>query len=150
MQVISKSKNYDGTIMSFMEGGVARNFCIVRLACRLWRTMPGTHDAHSLLKPQQLIYMHRGEKHKNIADGRKGRVGQRLPCTTTTADQENNASGGEAASEDRPRASENQSRGLNLNLGERGDRKLFPLISQMGKCCVLKAMLCLKSEGAML
>ena len=25
--------------------------------------------------------MHRGEKHKNIADGRKGRVGQRLPCT---------------------------------------------------------------------
>ena len=81
MQVISKSKNYDGTIMSFMEGGVARNSCIVRLAYQLWRTMPGTHDAHSLLKPQQPIYMHRGEKHKNIADGRKGRVGQRLPCT---------------------------------------------------------------------
>ena len=25
--------------------------------------------------------MHTGEKHKNIADWRKGRVGQRLPCT---------------------------------------------------------------------
>ena len=51
-----------------------------------------------------------------------------MPCTITTADQENNAGGGEAASEDRPRASENQSRasenqsrGLNLNLGERGN-----------------------------
>ena len=44
--------------------------------------------------------MHRGVKvkHKDIANGRKGRVGQRLPCITSTADPdpENNA-GGEAA-----------------------------------------------------
>ena len=72
MQVISKSKNYDGTIMSFMEGGVARNSCIMRLAYRLWQTMPGTHDAHSLLKPQQLIYMHRGgeeQEHRGWEEG---------------------------------------------------------------------------------
>ena len=80
--------------------------------------------------------MHRGEKNKNIADGRKGRVGQRLPCTTTTAHQENNAGGGEEASEDRPRPSGNQSR---ASQNQRRENAVSP-----------KTMLCLKSEGAML
>ena len=85
--------------------------------------MPGTHYAYFELKPQR-FHIHRGVKHKNIADGRKGRVGQRLPCTTSTADpdRENNA-GAEAASEVRPRPTENQGSSMNLNQAESGKKK---------------------------
>ena len=89
--------------------------------------------------------MHRGVKvkHKDIANGRKGRVGQRLPCITSTADPdpENNAGGeaaaaggeaaavggkaaavgGEAAAVGGEAAAENQHTGLNLNQAKARD-----------------------------
>ena len=66
--------------------------------------------------------MHRGVKHKDIANGRKGRVGQRLPCITSTADPdpENNADG-EAAAVGGEAAAENQHTGLNLNQAKARD-----------------------------
>ena len=111
--------------------------------------MPGTHVAHFQLKPQ-VFHMQRGVKHKDIANGRKGRVGQRLPCTTSTADPdpENNADGeaaavggkaaavggkaadvggkaaavgGEAAAVGGEAAAENQHTGLNLNQAKARD-----------------------------
>ena len=87
--------------------------------------------------------MHRGVKHKDIANGRKGRVGQRLPCITSTADPdpENNAGGeaaaaggeaaaaggkaaavgGEASAVGGEAAAENQHTGLNLNQAKARD-----------------------------
>ena len=73
--------------------------------------------------------MHRGVKHKDIANGSKGRVGQRLPCTTSTADPdpENNADGeaaavgGEASAVGGEAAAENQHTGLNLNQAKARD-----------------------------
>ena len=54
--------------------------------------------------------MVRGKKHKEIADGRTGRNGQKMVCRST-ADQENNGDGGSTSSGPSGEPSMNQAKG---------------------------------------
>ena len=58
--------------------------------------------------------MVRGKKHKEIADGRTGRNGQKMVCSST-ADQENNKDGGGSTSSGLSREpAMNQAKGLGV------------------------------------
>ena len=76
--------------------------------------------------------MVRGKKHKEIADGRTGRNGQKMVCRST-ADQENNGDGGSTSSGPSGEPSMNQAKG-------HGVKKVLTFNDQLDKAAAVLGM----------
>ena len=82
--------------------------------------------------------MVRGKKHKEIADGRTGRNGQKMVCRST-ADQENNGDGGSTSSGPSGEPSMNQAKG-------HGVKKVLTFNDQLDKAAAVLGMKAVESQ----